>query len=1112
MKKNAIKRFIRGLAHLLGGIGAGLAIMMVISAWKLSHGPISLAFLSPYIERTLASFHKSFRIRLDDTILTWAGWERTLDIRVINVRILGEGEALIASVPELSLSLSAKALVRGMVAPKSIELFRPSLKVVRHRDGSLEVGFNSESVKSDEFVQRMFALLMQKPDPTQPVGFLSKVRIFDADLKVIDQTLQTSWSAPRAQIQLYRGSNGIKGDMNLNLLVGDSESNVSVIGEYLENERRFDFGIEFDKVMPSALAKLSPDLSLFSSVEVPLQGTLTFSLLGDGTLESIGLDVLGSKGAISLPVKFAEKYGILSLAQRVHLKEFNFRGRYDGYDEKIEISNLTLDFGSSGKIYLPTPFDHEMPIKTLSARGRYIGGESRFEFDAVELDLNGPEASIALNLDTHDDGLSIGASGVVRSFNVDYFPSHWPRGLASKARSWVIKHILDGEVLEARASLQANYTENNGFELLTIDGDMNIRGATVQYLTPMPEVSDITATARFNKKEFDIFISNAETQALKTRKSIISFRGLDQIDQYAHLDLFVKGPLYNALSLIEHEPLGLASAIGISPEKAKGEINGHLQLNFLVEDSLTTNEIDFSLNADLFDVSVENIILGLGIQDGQLGLKISKQGLDLSGDVKLGNIPASLEWRGNFGGEVPYRGRYKINSSIEKIRNLEDLGINTGQIQGNFIEGGVSIDLQLTTHDDGKGQVQALIDLDDALLKVPALGWSKKIGVDGKARVEIEIHNDRLIGIPNFYLAAGDMRINGSASYANDGTGLEKIDISQISLNKTDIAGVVTPGEDGGWTVSFHGPSLNLEPLFEDLFKNPQEDDDDSGLELSLSVKVDKVWLGDKHFLKQITGTLNRANKHWRGMNVDGFLSSGEKFAVLLRPNGKGQRVVTIKTTDAGNMLRSFDVYDTMIGGLLEVSATFDDTAEDHPLSGEVIISDYRLVDAPALARLVDDMTLTNLKESLQGDGLAFSEFRAPFVMKKGVIDIEDVKATGLSLGYTAKGKIYSHAEIVDIEGTVVPAYALNSVLGNIPIIGTLLTGVEEGGGIFAATYKMSGPLEDPKVKVNPLSVLTPGIFRNLFGILTDDKTLDTQNADTDKSNAKEIFGKTKGL
>ena len=85
-----IKRVIRGVVHLLGGLCAGLAIMMVLSAWKLSSGPISLAFLSPYVESTLATFHKSFRIRLDDTILTWAGWERALDIRVINVRALGE--------------------------------------------------------------------------------------------------------------------------------------------------------------------------------------------------------------------------------------------------------------------------------------------------------------------------------------------------------------------------------------------------------------------------------------------------------------------------------------------------------------------------------------------------------------------------------------------------------------------------------------------------------------------------------------------------------------------------------------------------------------------------------------------------------------------------------------------------------------------------------------------------------------------------------------------------------------------------------------------------------------------------------------------------------------
>ncbi|MBI2586475.1 MAG: hypothetical protein HYW28_11510, partial [Rhodospirillales bacterium] len=70
-----------------------------------------------------------------------------------------------------------------------------------------------------------------------------------------------------------------------------------------------------------------------------------------------------------------------------------------------------------------------------------------------------------------------------------------------------------------------------------------------------------------------------------------------------------------------------------------------------------------------------------------------------------------------------------------------------------------------------------------------------------------------------------------------------------------------------------------------------------------------------------------------------------------------------------------------------------------------------------------------------------------------------------------------------DINGTVVPAYAINSALGRLPVIGDIFTGGEKGGGVFAANFAMSGPTTDPKVTVNPLSALTPGIFRNVFDI-----------------------------
>ena len=86
-------------------------------------------------------------------------------------------------------------------------------------------------------------------------------------------------------------------------------------------------------------------------------------------------------------------------------------------------------------------------------------------------------------------------------------------------------------------------------------------------------------------------------------------------------------------------------------------------------------------------------------------------------------------------------------------------------------------------------------------------------------------------------------------------------------------------------------------------------------------------------------------------------------------------------------------------------------------------------------------------------------------------------------MGFTASGQIFKHTDTINLEGTIVPAYALNSVFGHIPLVGSLFTGGEKGGGVFAANYKLSGDMEDPKVLVNPLSALTPGFLRKVFGV-----------------------------
>jgi hypothetical protein len=57
-----------------------------------------------------------------------------------------------------------------------------------------------------------------------------------------------------------------------------------------------------------------------------------------------------------------------------------------------------------------------------------------------------------------------------------------------------------------------------------------------------------------------------------------------------------------------------------------------------------------------------------------------------------------------------------------------------------------------------------------------------------------------------------------------------------------------------------------------------------------------------------------------------------------------------------------------------------------------------------------------------------------------------------------------------------------NSLLGQIPVLGRLFS-PERGGGVFAGSYSLQGPIDNPKVAVNPLTALTPGFLRGLFKI-----------------------------
>ena len=118
---------------------------------------------------------------------------------------------------------------------------------------------------------------------------------------------------------------------------------------------------------------------------------------------------------------------------------------------------------------------------------------------------------------------------------------------------------------------------------------------------------------------------------------------------------------------------------------------------------------------------------------------------------------------------------------------------------------------------------------------------------------------------------------------------------------------------------------------------------------------------------------------------------------------------------------------------------------------------------------LIEQPTVANTLKRMERDGLI-------------VASADPQNRRLVRIGLTAKGTIDLRQHRAGLEGTIVPAYFFNQLLGNIPLLGRLFS-PETGGGVFAATYAVRGPLKDPAVTVNPLSALTPGVLRKLFGL-----------------------------
>jgi hypothetical protein len=1034
------RRSSRLLLEVMAAVVAGFAVLVGFATWRLSQDePLRLTFLTPYLVDALTPEDGAFQVAIEDTVLTWGGWERTLDLRATGVRIVNADGRTAAAIPALSLTLSGRALLlRQMVAPTAIEVFGPRIFVLRDADGRfhfVRAAPDDPTQAGEEdspVVARVLKALLSAPDRSDPTGYLTRAAVTDGQLTFIDRKAGVTWHAPAANIDLRRDVQGIVGELDLAVERLGRPARLSAIAAYNSVERVVALTVNVSSVQASALAAIDPVLALFGGADIRLNGKLTSMIDLDGRIGNTSFDLSGGAGTLSMSGIFDSTLDVQNLA---------LSASYDPAVDRLKLAKADIQFAGP----------------RLTATGTIDG-------------VHAGSGAVA--------DMRVAAKLTAEDIAMAELPRYWPLEVKPNPRNWIAAHITEGvaERVEADVGLTLPGGDPERTVIDRFTGTIIGSDLTIHYLDPLPPVEDAVGTADFTHEEFNVDFSAGRLRRLEIDGGRLRISGMDEPEQIIDIEGRVRGDLREALAILDHPPLGYARKLGITPEGTSGRATATLSFNFPAIKDLSFDQVKLAASAEIGDAQVRQAMLGQDLSDARIELQLDRAGMTMTGAATFAGTPIEMRWEENFG-----------DGSF--IRRIDASGVSTAAQRAAigydylpYIDGPVDTAVTYTQLPKKQGTVELKLKLADATLRIPAVGWEKAAGTPGDAYLALDLQDERLRAITDFSVVAGDLSATGRARFDAENSRLSGVEFDQLRLGRTNLKGATVAFAGRRADVVIGGGEVDAQPII----KGGDGAEESSKPPFTLrAARLSRVHLGEDRSLDDVSVQLHHDGTYWDRILLDAVLPGQAPLSVRYEPEG-GQHRLSIQSSDAGAVLRAFDIAETVKGGTLSVSGAAEDASPGRPLVGRAEIDDFRVVGASVLARLLTLATLTGFVDVLTGEGFQFNRFESDFTKTDGRLDVKLARAHGPSIGLTGTGFVDFDDESVDIEGTIVPAYALNSIVTDIPIIGFILGG-GEGEGMFAATYHATGPLEEPRISVNPLAALTPGFLRGLFNIFDGD-------------------------
>lgn len=1064
MAKKTVKKY--RTTKILDYFGVVFLSILLLFIWQLYKGPIAVPFLKPYIIQALSSSDDSYDISLESVNIELVRSIQPIKIIANNVVYKKQDESFIINAPRTSVSFSIRALLRGIIAPSSIEVDAPSIYAFT-KYGIEKTKPQDVNKKKIEYYINMAEDFLEKynsDDKYIAENYINSIQIKNANMEFHEVDLGLKWVISDVNYGFEKEFDALHTEASGLIDINGKIASAGIESKLNTQTKAMDLKVYFSDIIPADIVnnfvEESKQKELYQ-IHMPIGGEIS--------------------SRIDLNKILAEKDNVV-----------------EGLDKGIKEINLKLEGGQG---YIEFNEDEKMKynMSSFSTEGKISGGLNNLTVTGGKINIDGQEAKVGINikglkpyiLENSLKDIQASITAETAKLKLDDLTKYWPRYLGESGWIWCKESLFDGEAKNAKFKFDFAYDKDKkNIVFKNLEGQVGAENATVLYLNGMPKIKNAYGLVTFTKDTININIDKGISDGVILTGGYVKLYDLDKYNNYADIRLIAESSVTDVLKLIDNPPLNFVKEMNIPADKLSGQTTTDLSLKFELKDDLKPEEVKVEVNADIKDVAIADIIKGKGLKSDELKLFVNNDYLKLSGKAEADGIPVDLVWQENFNQKSDksnYKIIFKLDDEIKK-----KLGIETEILNSPYIEGYAIVTADISVSQTKQAKVSLSADIQNAAIDYSFLGFRKLYGSEGKITAEMIINKDKLESIPSFALSKPDFNLTGKISLNKDGS-LKQVDIQKVRGPKTNARAQIewtgTP-KDRLIKINVSGNSYNLTPFFDRQNENDKkkqnlstdtssDDDWENVTDTDINIAVNKLWTNPKVPITNFAGAAKL--RHGVGVHeihlVGNYGNSKEvKLKADYSPRPNNEYYLLINSNNAGSTFKVLRIYDNISGGNLKIEGK---RSKDKDFVGHASIRDFNLHNTPVLAKVLSVASLTGIVGMLSGEGIAFSHLDAPFEYKNKVLKVEDAKAFGNVLGITMSGTYNWNNEEIKGEGVIAPAYSINSFLGKIPLVGNLLAGKD--GTVFAANYSVSGTINDTDVSINPLSALSPGSLKDWF-------------------------------